>query len=93
MLKQTGSIIGDLKRNCTKTENEFIAEVRGVGEETGRIRSRCRRRLLGTRRGALAALSRVATILAVILVPLVLVLVVLLPLLSILEETRKRKRL
>lgn len=71
-------------------KNQFAAEVRGV-QETGGCRYTIRaKKLLGTRRRALAALSRVAAVLAVILVPLVLVLVVLLPLLSILQRKTRQ---
>lgn len=68
-------------------QNQFAAEVRVFGTKKHRYRGRAG--LLGTRRGALASLSRVAAILAVILVPLILILVVLLPLLSILERKTK----
>lgn len=71
-------------------QNQFAAEVRVFG--TKKDRYRCRTSLLGTRRGALASLSRVAAILAVILVPLILILVVLLPLLSILEGIKTDKK-
>lgn len=59
---------------------------------TKKDRYRCRTSLLGTRRGALASLSRVAAILAIILVPLILILVVLLPLLSILEGEKDKNK-
>lgn len=86
-LRRTGSIVGDLKLYKNNNDQLQRSEVAGV-----RGRRRCRRKLLGTRRRALAALSRVTAVLAVVLVPLVLVLVVLLPLLSVLEETREERK-
>lgn len=79
-------MVDDLRWNCTKFNSLQRSEALRIQVDTGGVK------LLGSRRRALAALSRVAAVLAVVLVPLVLVLVVLLPLLSILDGRNRKKK-